>query len=227
MLRFLRNHPEAEKQFEISLRQFAQLSDPRHREDQILRTSTYHAVNLMDWKSPNAKGVVEEIVRKRFGVKLDEAGPAIAGSRDFPFVHHIYLRYAHASPGESWYQPYLDSSARWEAARFHPWELIDLYRGLLLFPQNPELATACFNRAVTTAFQLERTVVVIGLVVAAVGACLDAIDPTIADQALGRAVRESRRAGIDFDFRPVRDALEHPAESKVEGLLQRLPFNFR
>jgi hypothetical protein len=223
---FLGKHEQAEYEFQQAIGHFDRLSDLQLRDDQILRTKTYQAINRMDWKLPDAEPLVAEIVRARFQTELHDAGAAVARAvaRQFPYVHHMYLRYVYAAGSAA---SYLAGNAQWQVGHFHPWELIDFYRGLLVHRQDREMARVYLNRAVKTSFKLDGTVVVIGLVIAAVATCLDSLESDLADQALGRALREARQGSSKFDLSAVAAALENPGEGRVPGLLRLLPFNFR
>lgn len=242
---FVGRHAEADSYFRSALAMFERAGQARgDLATDIGKTTTYRAINLLDWDSDQADPVIDGLYRKNpsIGVGLAEAGGRFINNLADPFLHHLFLRRAWLGDGLA--KDYLKDWREWQHGKDHPWELIDLYRGLLLRrepPKDPpeqrsedwvaalrEECRRCFERAAELSLNGSSVLAVIGMVIAAIARCAGVMsDGAITERALGRAVLEQRRQRMNFDFAAVIDALSNPAEERIEGLLKLLPFNYR
>jgi len=135
---------EATRLFDSALEVFARLSDPANRDKELAQTACYRAIAMMDDEGSLAEQV-RAAIQKVTG-PLNEAATLLATSADpvQRYSHHLLLRWlVHRGDG-SLQAAYLASQAAWKVGEGHPWPLIQLYRGMLLVPEDH---TAAINLA--------------------------------------------------------------------------------
>ena len=108
--------------------------------DEIDQTGVYSALSALDGKLyPQAM----QCAKLFFNGGFDEAIARYAGNTENPFHHHLLLRNLFFNPeAEQYRAAYLARRAEWTTEPQHPWELIELYRILLLNDLDPEAAKA-------------------------------------------------------------------------------------
>ncbi len=156
--------------FDEALESFGQLSDPQQAQRESRQTQTYRAIALMDDPTQNpaeVRAAVETVIGPVPEALGKLAGTVASADR---YAHHLALRWLVHRPDDALAAHYLARRDLWDQGEGHPWPLIQLYRGLLLQPQDPaaarELAMDGFVLA-TTADS--------GPVVRLIGACCRAI----------------------------------------------------
>ncbi|MBK5941868.1 hypothetical protein [Halochromatium roseum] len=211
--------------FDEALESFSALSDPELARRESRQTQTYRAIALMDDANSHdaqVRAAVEAVVGP-----LPQALETLAesGANDDKYPHHLALRWLVHRPDATLALHYLDRRASWDEGEGHPWPLIQLYRALLLHPQDPAAARA---RAVAGARLAQD--VANGPVVQLIGACIRTVasgwgEPWPgADRALERldAQLPLARARIAR----IRAGLRQPV-APLDLLREVLPFNFR
>ncbi|MEB3198670.1 MAG: hypothetical protein VKP62_15850 [Candidatus Sericytochromatia bacterium] len=165
---FRGQHSEALALFEAALACFARLSEPAMASREAAQTGTYRAIALQD--APEADPDARRAALVGLAGALTPAAIAAwPGREQDPYIHHALLRWlvAHGSPAER--SAYREASGLWAAQAFHPWELIEAYRGLLFWEAGDrEQAAAFFESAIQLATAPEQgpTVQLIGAALA-------------------------------------------------------------
>jgi tellurite resistance protein len=140
---FRGSQAEALHMFDEAMEAFSRLSEPRMAERERWQTGTYRAIAVMD-----TPGVPAEVVRAALEA---QTGPLDAGSigrwatdARNPFIHHALLRWliAHGTPAER--DAYREAGGIWETQAFHPWHLIEAYRGLLCWDAGDDAQAEAF-----------------------------------------------------------------------------------
>lgn len=211
------------------------------------QTGIYRAINALDGALPDALQRVEDIV----GPLAQAAGDlASDDSLEKQYRHYLLVRTLYLL-GDSVAEAravYLNQQAQWRAgAPQHPWPLIHLYRGLLLWESDDdseeaiEATLSWFSRAIVTA-ALEvhgATVKLIGAMIATVTACCFADATEMDEQATEDAFDESypsiarklldKARGLPAAARAIETLeriLANPDPSAIADALAALPFNY-
>lgn len=222
---FLGDQAGAVTFFDEALESFATLSDPEVARRESRQTQTYRAIALMDDPACDAARVREAV--EAVTGPMPESLERLAGSVDSEdkYAHHLALRWLVHRPDADLARHYLDRREAWDEGEGHPWPLIQLYRALLLHPEDPEAAR---ERAVAGARLAEDAAN--GPVVQLIGACLRAVaagwgEPWPgAETVLSRL--ESELPSARDRIAHIRAALRDPV-APLELLREVLPFNFR
>jgi hypothetical protein len=222
---FLDDPASAVRYFDEALESFQQLSDPEMARREMRQTQTYRAIALMDDATrddTSVRAAVESVTGA-----LPQALETLAGSVSSAdkYAHHLALRWLVHRPDPAMIEPYLARREDWDMAVGHPWPLIQLYRSMLLHPQDPEAARELALDGAGIAFAEDS-----GPVVRLIGACCRTIVAEWgmpwknAESVLDQLTRELPLAAPRIDL--LRDALQTPREP-LALLRAVLPFNFR
>lgn len=145
-------HAEAEEAFVEALKCFADMeSTPAEKAGEIDQTAVYRAINALDGDLPNSQDLVTAVLGD-----LNSAAARFAPSHEKPYHHQLFLRSIWTMDGCNRARKcYADKRPAWIRGYDHPWELIEMYRGLLL-ASAPKMgaiqhASNCFNRAIEIA----------------------------------------------------------------------------
>lgn len=106
--------------------------------DEFDQTAVYSALNVLDNREyPEAVEEAEAVFQCEFA----EAVNKYADNLYRPFHHHLLAKNLFFNPEAEKHIPlYLARRDTWQNKPQHPWELIELYRILLLYRQNPAMA---------------------------------------------------------------------------------------
>ena len=127
---FTGNPTSAAAYFRKALELFAQLSDPEERKNESGHTRTYLLLTLMDMPSMRRECLAE--MTRYFGTSPQYAVKEYADNSDRPYYHHVLVRaMADNLLSASAVKAYLRAAPDWKKASWHPWELIEFYRGVL------------------------------------------------------------------------------------------------
>ena len=127
---FAGNTQSAVLYFRKALELFGKLNDKQEGAKQIPQTHAYLVLAMMDLPSMR-KEFQTEFVRF-FGKTAPFAVKDYAGNTGNPYSHHILIRAMadHLLPATA-EKAYLSESSDWKRETWHPWELIEFYRGVL------------------------------------------------------------------------------------------------
>ncbi|WP_200246726.1 hypothetical protein [Lamprobacter modestohalophilus] len=222
---FLGDLDAAVRYFDEALACFDQLSDPEMARKEKGQTNTYRAIALMDDPAQD-ETKVRQAVETVIGA-LPQALDRLAGSvsNHDKYAHHLALRWLVHRPDATLAEQYLARREDWDTAEGHPWPLIQLYRGLLLYPQDAEAARELALDGAGVAFADDS-----GPVVRLIGACCRTIaagwgEPWEQAASVLNQLDQSLPLAV-----PRINRLRHAQHTPMEPLaLLRfvLPFNFR
>jgi hypothetical protein len=219
-------YAEAEPLFLSALKAFSLLSDEDMARAETAQTATYLAFSTMD-----TPGASPEQIRERVSAVTSLSLDAIqriarSAAAHEKFAHHLLVRFlvAHGSPEEQ--QAYLAERVSWQSGDGHPWQLIELYRALLLHQAGETAEAGRYIQSgveLTLAGDQGPVLAFIGVVIAQVGAQLGlpaaGTSPNL--EALRKMLPLAPWSAIDA-------AQEGRWSQGPHALLERcLPFNFR
>ncbi len=122
--------------------------------------------------------------------------------------------------------------SQWQTGEQHPWELIDLYRGLLLWQlddsDQDESASLCFNRAISLCEQPYHgiTLRLIGAMIATVATCCYENDDWLQTALFALADVEEKMPSASENCMILREILNDPYPESIDDALIALPFNY-
>ena len=211
--------------FDEAIAAFGRLSDPAVRDKEASQTGAYRAIALMD--QPDAPDdLVREAVGKITG-PINKAIPRLATS-GLPakrYAHHLLLRWLVLRGQPEQRDAYLKHRAEWQAGHGHPWPLIQIYRAILLHPNDATAAKQLALDAADLAFSADQ-----GPVVRLIGACCRTIaagwgEPWPEAAAEFKELEATLPAAQDR-IATLRAAQENQMPP-LDLLTKVLPFNFR
>ena len=127
---FTGNPTSAAAYFRKALELFGQLNDPEERINESGHTRAYLVLTLMDMPSMHKEFLAE--FTRYFGISPVNAVKEYADNTDRPYYHHVLVRaMADNLLPASAVRAYLRAAPDWKKASWHPWELIEFYRGVL------------------------------------------------------------------------------------------------
>ncbi len=195
------------------------------------QTKVYRAINSMDGQLESAR----EDLLAVLGHDLNLAVQELAGSKEFSrlYHHHLLLRALYFMEGcEKEIMYYLDQRSSWEIGEQHPWQFIEMYRGLLLWEleteETDQAAHKHFDRAVSLCEHATHgpTLQLIGGMIATVASCCFD-QPSWSNSArllLEKGCRELPRARSLSSL--LLDILADPQPAKINDALFVMPFNY-
>jgi len=163
---FQNDNDKAILHFNKALTAFRRLSDQEIRDQNLSQTKCYLAIAKMDShisSLTDIRSTVEEVIGN-----LPEAAIRLAESENpiDRYAHHLLLRWLVYRGDAITLNNYLSKRENWSTGQGHPWELILLYRGILLHPTEPDAAVNLVLEAANIAFDSNS-----GPTVNYIGAC--------------------------------------------------------
>lgn len=222
---FLGDNAKAIALFNEALSGFARLSDPEARRVNELQTACYLAISMMD--EPGCSHADVRAAVERVTGRLPDAAIKLATSHDPAdrYAHHLLLRWLAYRTDEQVLQAYLNCQNRWNSGTGHPWQLIELYRAILLYPHNPDEARKFAIQAGNISFEADQ-----GPTVRFIGACCRVV-ASYWGEAWNEAEDQFNRLETELPFASDRIARLRAAISDPQDPLKLfadvLPFNFR
>lgn len=222
---FMGNFKSATEFFTEALSAFARLSDPDTRKRDELQTACYLAIVLTDWDDVDAKEVRRSVERVTGPLPAAATRLATTNASEDRYAHHLLLRWLVFRGDADVRQAYLESEDSWKEGEGHPWELIQLYRSILLHSIDEKRALALALNGAWLAFAEGQ-----GPTVRLIGACCRAVAVAWgspwpqAENELNDLVESIPLAKAEIEI------LRKSLVSRVEPatlLKQVLPFNFR
>lgn len=211
--------------FKKALGAFDRLSDEETRKRNLSQTRSYLAIAMMDCSQISAIDV--RVAVEAVTGNLNEATIILAKSENpiDRYAHHLLLRWlVYRGDAES-LTSYFTNRENWITGRGHPWELILLYRGILLHPTEPDIAIDLALQAADIAFGKDS-----GPTVKYIGACC-----RIVASIWGKEWNEKKsilnKLVIDLPYAKDRISMllsiDSDTTSPIDFLKAALPFNFR
>ncbi len=222
---FRGDNTAALKLFDQALAAFGRLSNPEEGRREAGQTQTYRAIALMDdpaGTDTEVRKAVEAVVGP-----LPAAIARLAGSDADAdkYSHHLLLRWLVQRPDHHLHDAYLQQRALWHTGEGHPWPLIQLYRGFLLYPADSAEASSLALEGYALATTEKQ-----GPLVRLIGACCRAIatawgEPWPDAETLLVPIEKALPLAGER-VAAVRRFLAKPSDP-LELLRTVLPFNFR
>ena len=228
-------HDDAEAFFVLAIGEFNKFE--QHGEIvpvyDIDQTSVYRAINAITGARLDAQTLTEKVLGP-----IEETIEQLATNNSELYHHHLLLRTLWENNYEKHQQMYLSHQVHWKSGDQHPWELIEMYRGLLLFRNQKDnrdgaATQARFDRAIeiVTCEQHGATLQLIGAVIAAVAAC--ACSTCVLQKKFIEQANELRQhAGMSLPEAAIivyklGEYLQAPSENDILEILRQLPFNYK
>lgn len=229
---FLGSQHQAVQYFDEALACFGQLSNPEQAQREQQQTGLYRLFALLDDSHVNdaqwadeAEQYTYQYLQKDLPATLRSLAYSQAPQR---WLHHLFLRALCLRPAlaEKYAIEYIQQEQQWQTEEFHPWPLIDFYRGWLLqLLGRGQHARAYWHSAIARCQQGGSTLQWMALVLSQLAHHLDNTLPAAnAD--------ELRRLQALIPTLPVAEfqafaALESVEQAACKTYLEQcLPFNF-
>lgn len=224
-------YEKAEASFALALEKFevADLKEAQ-KKGECQQTGIYRAINAMDASFPTARDLVHRIV----ALEAKEIGEIAKDvSHDHEYRHHLLLRALYLVPElHPLRQYYLKEMDDWESALQHPWELINLYRALLIIDSDisdaRNLANHYFDQAFMICCDEEHGLILnlLGVMVATVALCVTGTQSYYNEGQVILNRIGNRLPGAAPAIQVLQEVLDAPAPEKVSHVLNCLPFNY-
>ncbi len=222
---FTGNYVMAKEGFQAALNGFAGLSEETMRQKNITQTATYLAIVEMDHGSDeDARRSLEQVMGSGITDAIHRL--AVSNASNDKYLHHLLVRWLAYRGNQTERDSYLGYRNKWQTEYGHPWPLIQLYRGVLLHPLDPQAAADLAEGAYQLAMDVEQ-----GPTVRLIGCCCRAVA-----QSWGRDWPEGQQRLDELESRlpaaktcidGLRQYLQEPASQNPLDMLARvLPFNF-
>lgn len=231
-LSMLGRTPEAEQEFIDALALLECADIPlTARQEELDQTRVYRAINALDDSDADAVRAVRDVLGEGF----DEAARLLAQSEpgERLYHHHLLLRCLYYRPElERERQAYLDQRTVWQKDIQHPWPLIMLYRGLLLWQDEEPAAVEWFDHAIEAAEQAPHgaTLRLIGAMITTIACCCYNDSEAVAEiqeRTLGKLnLLSPDLPGAGPTIKRLRAILQNPGPESVDDALRALPFNY-
>ncbi|NLN93082.1 MAG: hypothetical protein GX130_07240 [Candidatus Hydrogenedens sp.] len=222
---------EAEASFAQALEKFevADLKEAQ-KKGECQQTGIYRAINAMDASFPTARELVHTIIP----LEAKEIGEIAKDvSHDHEYRHHLLLRALYLVPElHPLRQYYLKEMDDWESALQHPWELINLYRALLIVDSDISDARNLANHYFDQAFMIccdeahGLILNLLGVMVATVAFCVTGTQFYYGEAQVILNRIGDRLPGAATAMQVLQEVLNAPAPEKVPHVLNCLPFNY-
>lgn len=228
---YLGYYESADHHFQRGIDLFLKLSDTELGQAEATHTGIYQALNAIDWPQSTRASTLP-LVEQLIG-PLPQSMERLAQSKAAKdsYHHHLLLRFLATFGTEDERQSYLDLHPRWSVSHDgHPWGLIGMWRGILAYPYDRQLAQAHLIGAFSLLTR-QTDATTLHLIAAALGISTRAwFGDDIADEAHLSAMLDRLDEVLphasDRTSR-LRSALRAPVEDPQPLLKAVLPFQFR
>ena len=219
---FMGRTDEAIRCFDGALAAFQKLCDGGVRD--CTQTGIYKLIVMMDSDKYTDKEVLAEFVSLGEGLDF-EKDVFSSKAAENKYIHHVLLRYLVTRGNPALIDRYLAHRDDWQSEAGHPWQLIQAYRALLLFPHDREKALQTMNDGAALAFSPNQ-----GPTVRLIGACLRAISHGWGDrwEESGQVLIEINQTlpFAEHSVNTIKEFIATPGDER-NFIAETLPFNFR
>ncbi len=228
------SHAAAEQCFKKALSRIESAVSYESRvADDLDQTRVYRAINAMDGKFDNTVELVENVIGRLAPQTIDRF--AEGDTHKNPYHHHLLVRGLwYLEPLNSFSQTYINRISHWQTGPYyHPWELINCYRALLLWDMDDDTYQDNSREYFKAAIQMCQrdphgaTLKMIGAAIAtAAWCCYDDIYFSEEAIKLLNILEKTMPAVLDRIAR-LRKILSEPRPEAIDEALSVLPFNYR
>lgn len=224
---FRRQPQEALKYFDDAIACFGRLSEPAMGAREIWQTGTYRAIAAQD-AGKGAHDLARQALERQIGPLTLDSIARWPVRRDEAYLHHTLVRWLIACGTPEERSAYREAGGIWASDAYHPWPLIEAYRGLLFYEVGDnEQAAGFLESGISIALEPHQ-----GPTVRFIGTCLARLAHGLGlhevDAAIDREVTALRTALPAAPW----DACDAPVplnglSDAWQWLGRALPFNFR
>lgn len=224
---FRRQPQEALEYFDDAIACFGRLSEPAMGAREIWQTGTYRAIAAQD-AGDGARDIARQALERQIGPLTLDSIARWPVRRDEAYLHHTLVRWLIACGTPEERSAYREAGGIWARDAYHPWPLIEAYRGLLFFEVGDnEQAAGFLESGISIALEPHQ-----GPTVRFIGTCLARLAHGLGlhevDAAIDREVTALRTALPAAPW----DAWDAPVplnglSDAWQWLGRALPFNFR
>jgi hypothetical protein len=218
------NPQQAIEHFTNALALFEKLSDETQKQKEIQQTTIYLAIVEIDYSE---KSQTRLAIKQALGENLNNVIDtlAISDSESDKYRHHLLLRWLVYCAEESEKVRYLSHQDNWKNGHGHPWQLIQLYRAVLIHKTDTKKAIEIALDAYHLTTRQNQ-----GATVRLIGFCCRLITIAWGEQwqdaqiELQKLKLELPTANSHIDV--LQDYLNTPSTEALVMLQKVLPFNF-
>jgi hypothetical protein len=222
---FLGENDRAIELFRNALNAFSRLSDPEARLSNQRQTGCYLAIALMDQPNSNDDDVRRAVEQITGPLPDIVANIAMSANPDDRFAHHLLLRWLAYRGNDETLMEYLKIRNSWHVGDGHPWPLIQIYRGILMYHSHPEEAKEFVLDAAKRAFADDQ-----GPVVRLIGSCCRVVAIGMGEPWTNGEVELNKLAEIlplaSARIERLKSTIQNPI-APLSLISEVLPFNFR
>lgn len=128
---FWGDNEEAVPLFDQAISNFAKMSNKLKSSQDIEQTTTYKLIAMLDLGLANTPDFDHDAERY-FNLPLEQAALFVPQDPAQRYKHHVLLRMLVSGDYPQAREAYLSQRQNWLTGAYHPWELIEFYRALLL-----------------------------------------------------------------------------------------------
>ena len=228
---YLGNYERADQHFRRAIALFLKLSDKALGQAEATHTGVYRALNAID-STHGSRAATQPLVEHLTGPIPDAiARLAQSNAAADSYHHHLLLRFLATFGSAQEVQAYLDLHSRWSVSRDgHPWGLIGMWRGILAYPHDAEIAKTHLIGAFALLTR-QRSATTLHLIAATLGVATrgwygdDIADQDQLSAMLDRLDESLPHASVRLSR--LRSALRAPVKDPQPLLKDILPFQFR
>ena len=128
---FRGDNEEAVPLFDQAISNFAKMSNKLKSRQDIEQTTTYKLIAMLDLGLANTPDF-DRVAEHFFNMPLEQAALFVPQDPAQRYKHHVLLRMLVSGDYPQAREAYLSQRQNWLTGAYHPWELIEFYRALLL-----------------------------------------------------------------------------------------------
>ena len=128
---FWGDNEDAIRFFEQAIGSFEKMSNSLKSKQDMEQTTTYKLIAMLDLGLANTPDF-DHVAERYFNLPLEQAALFVPQDPAQRYKHHVLLRMLVSGDYPQAREAYLSQRQNWLTGAYHPWELIEFYRALLL-----------------------------------------------------------------------------------------------